>query len=370
MNRATAFFLVLLRLAIGWHFLFEGLHKIPPDLFGEPTALAAGEKRFTSEGYFREGTGPLAKFLRKQVGDPDDEALGRLQVQPLPPQQDPATYPARQRVPPLLDAEWKEYVQRFSDHYQLDAPQRAEAQAKLAQAEDSVVAWLTKPDPDDKAKADPNDKTKTIKKTYPSGVVEEKLGTSTRIAEYKAAVEEIRDGLDNKLYLMGRDVEGKRLGQAKVEASQLRSALLNELEAEHTKKLQDMLDGILTPEQKAMKAPPAAEPRRLLIWLNWLTVWGLRAMGACLLLGLLTRTNCVLAAGFLLMTYLCTPPFPWLPVPPNNEGYYAFVNKNLVEMLALLALATTASGRWFGLDALLHELVLIVRRKPRARPAA
>jgi uncharacterized membrane protein YphA (DoxX/SURF4 family) len=93
-------------------------------------------------------------------------------------------------------------------------------------------------------------------------------------------------------------------------------------------------------------------------------------IGAGLLLGLLTRTNCLLAAGFLALTYGCTPPFPWLPVPPNNEGYYAYVNKNLVEMLALLALATTASGRWFGLDALLHEFVQMFRRTPRPRPAA
>ena len=60
----------------------------------------------------------------------------------------------------------------------------------------------------------------------------------------------------------------------------------------------------------------------------------------------------MLAAGFLLMTYFIAPPWPWLPTPPNVEGNYLFVNKNVVEMFALLALATTASGRWFGVDAL------------------
>jgi hypothetical protein len=57
--------------------------------------------------------------------------------------------------------------------------------------------------------------------------------------------------------------------------------------------------------------------------------------------------------GFLAMTYLTIPPFPWLPVPPLNEGNYVFVNKNLVEMFAMMVLITTNSGRWFGLDALL-----------------
>jgi uncharacterized membrane protein YphA (DoxX/SURF4 family) len=91
-------------------------------------------------------------------------------------------------------------------------------------------------------------------------------------------------------------------------------------------------------------------------------MWGLTIVGACLIVGLFSRTACVLAAAFLLGTYLMFPPFPWLPSPPNNEGYYLFVNKNLIEMLALLALATTTSGRWFGLDALIYWFFFGERR--------
>jgi uncharacterized membrane protein YphA (DoxX/SURF4 family) len=97
-------------------------------------------------------------------------------------------------------------------------------------------------------------------------------------------------------------------------------------------------------------------------WIDLSTMYGLTVLGACLLLGLFSRTAAVLSAGFLLSTYLCFPPFPWLPAAPNNEGYYLFVNKNLIEMLALLALATTASGRWFGLDAVIHALFFGRRR--------
>jgi hypothetical protein len=56
------------------------------------------------------------------------------------------------------------------------------------------------------------------------------------------------------------------------------------------------------------------------------------------------------------MLNLAMPPFPWLPPNPRAEGHYYFVDKNLIEMLALLALATTRSGRWAGLDALLQFL--------------
>jgi uncharacterized membrane protein YphA (DoxX/SURF4 family) len=83
-----------------------------------------------------------------------------------------------------------------------------------------------------------------------------------------------------------------------------------------------------------------------------ITMWFLVGVGACLMGGLLTRLACVLAAGFLIMTYLAHPPFPWYPLPPNTEGNPIFINKNIIECLALLALACMPTGRWLGLDAL------------------
>ena len=82
------------------------------------------------------------------------------------------------------------------------------------------------------------------------------------------------------------------------------------------------------------------------------TMWFLVGVGACLLAGLLTRLSCVLAAGFLVMTYLAFPAFPWYPLPPNTEGNPVFINKNVIECIALLALACMPTGRWLGLDAL------------------
>jgi uncharacterized membrane protein YphA (DoxX/SURF4 family) len=120
--------------------------------------------------------------------------------------------------------------------------------------------------------------------------------------------------------------------------------------------LKKSLGDLLTKEQLAKGPVPEPKTYGLLWWIDRLTEWGLTIVGACLLLGLFTRTNCLLAAGFLLLTYLAVPPLPWLPTPPNVEGYYLYINKNLIELVALLALATTASGRWFGLDAWLHGL--------------
>jgi hypothetical protein len=74
-----------------------------------------------------------------------------------------------------------------------------------------------------------------------------------------------------------------------------------------------------------------------------------------LIVGLFTRTACVGGAILLLSFYLAMPPLPGVPESVRIEGY-PYVNKNIVEMLALLTLATTTSGRWAGLDSFLYFL--------------
>jgi uncharacterized membrane protein YphA (DoxX/SURF4 family) len=101
-------------------------------------------------------------------------------------------------------------------------------------------------------------------------------------------------------------------------------------------------------------APVASKSSKAMEWIDWLTRWGLTVIGLCLMVGLLSRTNAWLGALFLLMTYLAVPPWPWLPSVGPSEGNYLFVNKNLIEMLALCVLGVTATGRWFGFDAILH----------------
>ena len=57
-----------------------------------------------------------------------------------------------------------------------------------------------------------------------------------------------------------------------------------------------------------------------------------------------------------------------MPAVGPSEGNYLFVNKNVIEMLALFVLASTRSGRWFGLDALLvGTWNLITGRQPDRR---
>mgnify|MGYP006874417586 FL=1 len=71
-----------------------------------------------------------------------------------------------------------------------------------------------------------------------------------------------------------------------------------------------------------------------------------------LILGLFTRFAAVMAAFMLFSFYLAMPPFPGVPEIPGPEHSF-IVNKNLIEVFALLAIAALPSGIWFGLDRLL-----------------
>src|SRR6478736_8263256 len=71
------FFLLALRLAIGWHFLFEGLHKVHSHYVGPGET----NRPFTSEPYFTLGEGPLAKVIREKIGDPQKQIEAKLTPQ-------------------------------------------------------------------------------------------------------------------------------------------------------------------------------------------------------------------------------------------------------------------------------------------------
>ena len=74
MNTWTRIGLILLRVVIGWHFLFEGLEKLDSWYHGP----REGKPVWSAEPYLRESQGPLAWWFREQAGDLDQEALAML----------------------------------------------------------------------------------------------------------------------------------------------------------------------------------------------------------------------------------------------------------------------------------------------------
>lgn len=90
---------------------------------------------------------------------------------------------------------------------------------------------------------------------------------------------------------------------------------------------------------------------------NTTTMWVLTIVGVLLILGLFTRAASLAGIGFILLFYLCNPPFVGYFYSIPTEGSYLVVNKNLVEIAALGVILLTGSGRFAGIDRIVHGLL-------------
>lgn len=353
MTRLTLVFLVVLRLAIGWHFLFEGAEKLK-------------KPGWSSAAYLRGATGPLADHFHKLAGDP---VLDVVHLAPLQPGDDIA----QRQLPPALEREWQIYFAAFNDHYpELSDDQRKQAASRFAARQKETVRWLL--GLDTLVRSDTSDKT-AIAQAW-KGADQTKNNTPKRVADYQAKLATINQVENGELKDFGPGVN-KKLQTLKADVDKLRAELQGDIN-EQTARMRESLHDVLTKDQKDQEAAAIKEQKRaampvkpaagwkswqLMDWLDLLVKFGLTAVGVCLIVGLFTRTACVGGALLLLSFYLAMPALPWLPANPRAEGYYFFVNKNIIEMLALLTLATTCSGRWVGLDGLVH--CFFVRRKQK-----
>jgi uncharacterized membrane protein YphA (DoxX/SURF4 family) len=108
------------------------------------------------------------------------------------------------------------------------------------------------------------------------------------------------------------------------------------------------LDLILDTSQREQGPLPASASSTLQTVDRVLMV-GMVAVGGCLIVGLLTRLAAVAGAMFLLSVAISQPFWLAESAPTVNQ---------LIEMIALLTLATTTVGRWAGLDFFIHHLLV------------
>lgn len=329
MNRISStavLLLVVLRLVIGWHFFVEGFLKVKSRWIG-PSEIS---KPFSSEGYFREATGPLGPYLRGMLSSPDDIILSFQEIQPVA---KGAPAPVGLKAPGKVHEEWFALLQRYEGHYKFSKSQVESGFGKIAELEADLVKWILEP--------------REFKTTFPSGAVEKTISVYARIDEFKAAKAKV-DEAANINWSMGKDVEKAKTQQAKGTLASMRAELLAEYNAK-TAQLKSYLE-TLPNEDQIVKGPLGPKYDFLTIS-DMVTSYALLLAGMGMLAGCLTRLACLGAATFLFFTYLLQPSFPWLPAPPMNEGNYIFVNKNIVECVALLVLASLPTGYWFGVDA-------------------
>ncbi len=99
-----------------------------------------------------------------------------------------------------------------------------------------------------------------------------------------------------------------------------------------------------------------AEHPTLLSFADHATMWSLTILGVFLMVGLFTRFSAVMGAGLLLMIYMAIPPLDYTGfVFSTSQGSELYVDKTLIEVLALIAVASFDTGRIIGLDILVRN---------------
>jgi uncharacterized membrane protein YphA (DoxX/SURF4 family) len=298
-------FLVLLRIAIGWHFLYEGTQKILSTPWGKTSVLARifpvpEGPVFTSEGYLRAATGPVAPRFRALVPDVDS----REKLKP-------------ENIKAALIAESKQ-VEAF---YGFDAAQKDQAAKLLDKSLTDVDEWFKSTENVEKVK---------------------------KYLDELAEIEAVEANPHALSYERSNAWADRKVAETD------RKELVKTVDS-WTEAVRDSLVAIAKKDAKRFEVAgpykPVA-PWSTLAVVDLLTMWGLSAVGFCLIVGLFTPLAALGAAGYLIGFYLSMPPWPGLP-EGVTEGHYRYVNKNLIEMIACLVLASTPNGLWIGFDALL-----------------
>lgn len=83
---------------------------------------------------------------------------------------------------------------------------------------------------------------------------------------------------------------------------------------------------------------------------DFMTVALLLIVGLTLVLGVFEKIGILAGVALLTLFYLAHPSFPGIESAAPTEGSYFFVNKNLIELAALLVLWFFPTSKYFGLS--------------------
>jgi uncharacterized membrane protein YphA (DoxX/SURF4 family) len=305
----AALMLVILRMTIGWHFLYEGVWKIE------------NADAFSARPFLTQAKGPAAPLFYAMV--PDLDGRTRLNLQET---DQGVTSEAYANA-------WTKLTENAIAEYKLGPEQETEARELLDRYLASLESYLTENREDIEGYFGALERLEARKAAGTNGAAHEKK----RVWDEQQKLRYEVNGWLSELDGMGED---------------LRLALWNVLADDQ--KARGPIRAAVS-ETEALPVPlPFVSTRTEL--LDFAVTWGLTAIGACLLVGLCTRLAALGGAAFLVFVLLTQPPWPTIyPPAPEVVGHALVVDKNFVELVALLFLATTAVGRWGGLDFFLYR---------------
>ncbi len=290
--------LVALRLAIGVHFFYEGVWKIKH------------ADEFSAEPFLTMAKGPAAPLYYAMVYDINGQK--RLQVS-----EDEDGQPVIKGESYLKS--WKGLLERVVDKYKLGDDQKKGALEIHERYEDSLQEYLA--------------------------------ANLEDITAYFGALE--RHNRRKAEGNTGAAHQKKRLWDEQMKLRGEVNGWLEEIEG-RAEDYQSARWNILEEDQTAVGGLPVGWTMSGLM--DFAVTWGLTAIGFCMIVGLCNRLACLGGAVFLINVLLTQPPWPTIyPPVPAVVGHALVVDKNFVEMVAMFLLATTAVGRWGGLDYFLYR---------------
>jgi uncharacterized membrane protein YphA (DoxX/SURF4 family) len=306
--------LVVLRLSLGCHFLYEGVWKI------------AHRNQFSSESFLIQAKGPVAGFFYAMIPD----IYGRRRLPVISDEN------GKKRIDSdPIAARWNEYRQNLAD-------------------------YLRPRDETDQAAAGAHQRFRTdAEKTY----IEFKKSLEAYFAANLEQIEVYFASLDrfenNPEAGQDANFQKQQRWRRMMELRSQANVWIREIEARE-ESYKNALYELMNDKQRE-KAALMPENWKIWQWdrmdqINFAVTYGLTAIGLCLLLGLFTRTAALGGAAFMCMVVMSQPAWPTIyPPDPAVVGHALLVNKDFIEMVALLVVAATAAGRWGGLDFFIHR---------------
>jgi uncharacterized membrane protein YphA (DoxX/SURF4 family) len=306
--------LVVLRVTIGWHFLYEGVWKI------------VNADKFSAAGFLGAAKGPAAPLFYWMV--PDMDGRQRLNLQERVDEKGKTFFTSE-----AYEDAWARLKDQVIARYGLSGEQAEKAEKTFELYRESLRGYLTDNRED----------------------IEAHFGSVRRLKQRKAA------GTNGAAH------EKKRRWDEQIKLRSEVNGWLSDLDG-MAEEYQLALWSILNEDQKA-RGPiraPLSEADALPVSLPFAATWsglldfavtyGLSAIGLCLMIGFCTRLAALGGAAFLFTVVLVQMPWPTVyPPAPEVVGHALLVDKNFVEMIAMVMLATTAVGRWGGLDFFVYH---------------
>ncbi len=350
--------LLALRVVIGWHFYTEGVSK-----------LKSGN--FSAEPFLRSANGPAADLFHRCVADYD----GRLRLGLVITRSESGE--TTWILDPLVTEElWKGFVYRAARQLQFGDPKLIEA---LARSSKDLKQRLTNAEAKRESTETIDMLRRALKKTSVElEVVRKQKDVALAIAqkyidEYRAFLAENEaeilayfrgaqrfEGFERDGHYKAAVVQGVRSLRSQndqIVADRTRDARpwLTEVDAMWNGVEADINELAIEPQRRSWVKldQPHKSLWSPLPWIDRIVPWFDTIIGACLILGLFTRTASLAGAGFLLGIIATQPPLFAGSAPTISQS---------IELIGLLVLFATRAGRFAGLDVFLPSGIARRRR--------